>query len=173
MCGFIFFKEPFGLLWVPMEAAKLERYVFKCSKTHRKSPSLDVTNTHVSSSRRPNLEPTGSVSMTCCIADPTRPEPPVTRMTDWVCLIDSDMTGKNVERGEVESAFYRVCHDDLPLKLHGRWVQRVVRVSLDLASKQAALAYSEFPLRSISPYWNSRFMNPYSFPTASQAQYVQ
>jgi len=25
MCGFILFKEPFGLLWVPVEAAKLER----------------------------------------------------------------------------------------------------------------------------------------------------
>jgi len=84
MCGFILFKELLGLLWIPEEEAKLESYVLKRlqSDTYRRSASLDVANTHLSPSRLPNLEPTGSDSMTCCMADPTRPEPPVTRTTD-------------------------------------------------------------------------------------------
>ena len=32
MRGFIFFKEPFCLLWVPMDVVKLEMYVLECSK---------------------------------------------------------------------------------------------------------------------------------------------
>ncbi len=39
MCGFIFFKEPSGLLWVPMEAAKL-RGTFPSARRH--TPQIPV-----------------------------------------------------------------------------------------------------------------------------------
>jgi len=32
MGGFILFKKPFGLLWIPVEAVRSEKYVFECSK---------------------------------------------------------------------------------------------------------------------------------------------
>jgi hypothetical protein len=50
--------------------------------THLRSPSLLDRNIHCSSSLcLPYLLPTGSVSITCCRARPTRPVPPVTRQT--------------------------------------------------------------------------------------------
>lgn len=52
------------------------------AETHLRSPSLLDRNIHCSSwSCLPYLLPTGSVSITCCSARPTRPVPPVTRQT--------------------------------------------------------------------------------------------
>ena len=51
-------------------------------KAYFKSPSEERAKIHVSPSFLPNLLPTGSVSMMYLIASPTRPLPPVTRITD-------------------------------------------------------------------------------------------
>ena len=50
-------------------------------KTYRRSPSLLPKYTHFCPSLAPNLESTASVLMTCSMARPTRPVPPVTRTT--------------------------------------------------------------------------------------------
>jgi len=55
--------------------------------------------------------------MTCRIADPTRPAPPVTRMTDWVCLID--MTAETLKGGEWNALFGKFgYHGDFPFPLN-------------------------------------------------------
>ena len=51
------------------------------NNAHLRSPSLELANTQVSPVFFPNLEFSGSVLTTCSMAFPTRPVPPVTRMT--------------------------------------------------------------------------------------------
>lgn len=62
----------------------------------RRSASVELAKTHTSPGRLPNLEPSGSVLMTCSIAFPTRPEPPVTSMVDIarMCQIGVAERGK-------------------------------------------------------------------------------
>ena len=51
---------------------------YKANQPHLKSPSLEPAKIQVSPSCFPKREPWISVEMTCLIALPTRPEPPVT-----------------------------------------------------------------------------------------------
>ena len=51
-----------------------------------RSASEDEANIHVSPGRLPKREPAGSVSMTWRIAWPTRPVPPVTRITSGIAV---------------------------------------------------------------------------------------
>ena len=55
---------------------------FYSPNAHLRSPSLELANTHVSPGFLPKRELAGSVSMMCLIALPTRPVPPVTKITD-------------------------------------------------------------------------------------------
>lgn len=66
------------------------------NETYRRSASVELAKTHTSPGRLPNLEPSGSVLMTCSIAFPTRPEPPVTSMVDIarMCQIGVAERGK-------------------------------------------------------------------------------
>lgn len=54
---------------------------------HLRSPSDDVANIHVSPSFLPKRDPAGSVSITCLIACPMRPVPPVTRITSDIAQV--------------------------------------------------------------------------------------
>ena len=52
-----------------------------------RSPSLELAKIQVSPGFLPNREPSGSVLITCSIAFPTSPEPPVTRITSPLVMI--------------------------------------------------------------------------------------
>ena len=52
-----------------------------------RSPSLELAKIQVSPGFFPNREPSGSVLITCSMAFPTRPEPPVTRITSPVVMV--------------------------------------------------------------------------------------
>lgn len=55
-----------------------------------RSPSLELAKIQVSPGFFPNREPSGSVLITCSMAFPTSPEPPVTRTTSPVVMIVRD-----------------------------------------------------------------------------------
>lgn len=50
-------------------------------------PSLELTKIQASPGLLPNREPSGSVLIMCSMAFPTRPEPPVTRITSPLVMI--------------------------------------------------------------------------------------
>lgn len=52
-----------------------------------RSPSLELAKIQVSPGFLPNREPSGSVLITCSMALPTSPEPPVTRITSPLVMI--------------------------------------------------------------------------------------
>ena len=56
-----------------------------------RSPSLEPTKTQVSPGLFPNREPSGSVLITCSMAFPTSPEPPVTRITSPLVMIVKEL----------------------------------------------------------------------------------
>ena len=73
---------------------------------HLKSASLDDAKIQVSPGFLPNLEPSGSVSMTYWMALPTRPEPPVTRIVDISATqktMREDVVGERGMRSAAES----------------------------------------------------------------------
>ncbi len=81
MGGFVFF-EKFGCicfisLSIQQPSINIQHPVIQ---TYLRSPSLEPRKNQVSPSCFPKREPSTSVEMTCSIAFPTRPEPPVTRM---------------------------------------------------------------------------------------------
>ena len=83
----VFLEELPGLFWIPervniISILLLPQQSKACA--HLRSPSDEEAKTHVSPGFLPNREPWGSVSITCWIAFPTRPVPPVTKMTDIV-----------------------------------------------------------------------------------------
>ena len=52
-----------------------------------RSPSLELAKIQVSPGFLPKREPSGSVLITCSMAFPTSPEPPVTRITSPLAMI--------------------------------------------------------------------------------------
>jgi len=68
----------------------------KCNGRERldfRSPSLELAKIHVSPGFLPNREPSGSVLITCSMAFPTSPEPPVTRITSPPVMIVKEYCG--------------------------------------------------------------------------------
>jgi len=63
-----------------LDPTSINQHPTSVIQTYLRSPSLEPTKTQVSPSCFPKREPGTSVEMTCSIAFPTRPEPPVTRM---------------------------------------------------------------------------------------------
>jgi hypothetical protein len=89
MGGFILFIQFLGLFWIPAIIIP-ERFsgAGASIEFHLRSASFEPANIQVSWSFFPNLDPVGSVSMTCWIALPMRPLPPVTRTTAIMLMGD-------------------------------------------------------------------------------------
>ena len=60
-----------------------------------RSPSLELAKIQVSPGFFPNFDPSGSVLITCSMAFPTSPEPPVTRTTSPVVMIVKKLKDRN------------------------------------------------------------------------------
>lgn len=58
--------------------------------THRRSPSAELANTHVSPVFFPKREFAGSVLMIYSMALPTRPVPPVTKTTSVDMVVEQE-----------------------------------------------------------------------------------
>ena len=63
-----------------------------------RSPSLELAKIQVSPGFFPNREPSGSVLITCSMAFPTSPEPPVTRITSPLAMIVEETNVGEVDR---------------------------------------------------------------------------
>lgn len=61
--------------WVPTWSLGAQTTLESETSTYRRSHSLLERNTHSSPLRAPKVESRGSVSITCLIAEPTRPDP--------------------------------------------------------------------------------------------------
>ncbi len=78
----VLFKQFSSLLWIPGKSNGCRpRLMIRYGMPYRRSPSFDVANIQVSFECLPKRDSAGSVSITCLIPCPTRPLPPVTRMT--------------------------------------------------------------------------------------------
>ena len=64
-----------------------------------RSPSLELAKIQVSPGFFPYREPSGSVLITCSMAFPTSPEPPVTRTTSLVAMIVKRLKDRTVSVG--------------------------------------------------------------------------
>lgn len=85
MSGLVFFIELTSLHGVSATHTVKRRRRRVQDGAHLKSASDRLANIQTSFDFFPNLDPSGSVAITCWIAFPTRPVPPVTRTTASIC----------------------------------------------------------------------------------------
>jgi hypothetical protein len=84
MSGLVLSKESLGCCRIPVRASANALPFGQKHDAYRRSPSPERAKTQVSPARLPKREPSGSVSITCWIAAPTSPLPPVTRITSGI-----------------------------------------------------------------------------------------
>jgi hypothetical protein len=81
VCRFVFFKNLACLRRVSVGVKRQVRALSGRETLYLRSPSAERRKIHVSPGFFPYLEPSSDDSITCRMACPTRPEPPVTRTT--------------------------------------------------------------------------------------------
>jgi hypothetical protein len=81
MSRLVFLIQPTCLSGISRQMSGVYSCGTTCTSIHLKSPSDELANTQVSPGLFPKRDPSGSVSITCFIACPTRPVPPVTKIT--------------------------------------------------------------------------------------------
>ena len=109
MGWFILVEQFTRLFWIPGPPPPTHNAISsaqsgegKCVRpTHLRSPSLELAKTQVSSGLLLKRELGGSELITCSMALPTRPVPPVTRMTVDI-VVDGVVEHDGTDEGLVE-----------------------------------------------------------------------
>lgn len=91
----VFFKQLTGLGGISVGDGMKHVSAAVLMLTHLRSPSDEPANIHVSPGSFPKRDPSGSDSMMCLIACPTRPVPPVTSTTAFDMTRRTDIAAKN------------------------------------------------------------------------------